>query len=86
MPHDDMTAGAAGDDALSGRDGLAAQLRDLEAFVARSDAAGDPLPPEAREMIERLREIVAALDGLTASLGDPGHTGLAGDAAPHEPR
>ena len=55
--------------AAAGRDGLAAQLRELEAFVAKADADGDALPPEAKEMIVRLREIVRALDGLTSSLG-----------------
>jgi len=54
--------------AAAGREGLVSQLRDLEAFVAKSEAAGEPLPPEAAEMIERLREIVRALDGLTSSL------------------
>jgi hypothetical protein len=56
--------------ASTGLEGLAAQLRELEAFVARADAAGEPLPPEAMEMMARLREIVKALDGLTSSLGD----------------
>jgi hypothetical protein len=56
--------------AAAGREGLAAQLRELEDFVARSDAAGEPLPPEALEMVSRLREIVQALDGLTSSLGE----------------
>ena len=55
-------------DAAAGREGLAAQLRELEAFVARSEAEGEALPPQAIEMIERLREIVRALDGLTSSL------------------
>lgn len=58
-----LSAGAA-----SGREGLATQLRELEAFVARTEAGGESLPPEAVEMIERLREIVRALDGLTSSL------------------
>ncbi|MEO8560836.1 MAG: hypothetical protein ABI601_02100 [bacterium] len=63
MPDDEgMTSAAAG------RDGLVTQLRALEAFVERSDAEGDALPPEATEMIARLREIVQALDGLTASI------------------
>lgn len=57
-------------DAEAGRAGLAAQLRELEAFVARSDATGDELPPEAIEMIARLREIVQALDGLTSSMAE----------------
>jgi hypothetical protein len=57
------------DIAAAGREGLAAQLRELEAFVARSATQGEELPPEAIEMVARLREIVAALDGLTSSLG-----------------
>jgi len=63
--------------AVSGRDGLATQLRALEDFVARSESEGDALPPEAREMILRLREIVHALDGLSAS--------IATERAPNEP-
>jgi hypothetical protein len=58
------------DAAAEGRQGLAAQLRELEAFVARTEAEGEGMPPEALEMVERLREIVRALDGLTSSLGD----------------
>jgi hypothetical protein len=54
--------------AAAGRDGLVSQLRELENFVAQAEAAGEPLPPEAVEMVERLREIVRALDGLTSSL------------------
>jgi hypothetical protein len=56
--------------AAAGRAGLATQLRELEEFVARSDAAGEPLPPEALEMVSRLREIVTALDSLTSSLDE----------------
>ena len=65
MTNDDQLPAAA----AAGREGLATQLRELEAFVAEFEAAGEPLPPEATEMIERLREIVRALDGLTSSLG-----------------
>ena len=57
------------DAAAAGREGLASQLRELEAFVARTEAEGEELPPEAIEMIARLREIVRALDGLTSSMG-----------------
>ena len=57
-------------DVASGRAGLETQLRALEAFVARSEASGDELPPEAVEMIARLREIVHALNGLTSSMGN----------------
>jgi hypothetical protein len=59
-------------DAVMGRAGLATQLRELEAFVARSEMEGGELPGEAIEMIARLREIVQALDELTASMTDPG--------------
>jgi hypothetical protein len=55
--------------AAAGREGLAAQLRQLEEFSARTEADGDAMPPEMREMIVRLREIVSALDGLTSSMG-----------------
>ena len=49
------------------REGLAAQLRQLEEFVARAESGGEELPPEAVEMVARLREIVHALDGLTST-------------------
>jgi hypothetical protein len=62
--------GRISDAAAAGREGLASQLRELEAFVAKSEAAGESMPPEAAEMIERLREIVRALEGLTSSLGE----------------
>ena len=55
-------------DAVAGRAELATQLRELEAFVARSEESGETLPPAAVAMIERLREIVRAIDGLTSSL------------------
>jgi GNAT superfamily N-acetyltransferase len=51
----------------AGRDGFATQLRELESYVADAEAAGRTLAPEATEMISRLRELVRALDGLTAS-------------------
>ena len=62
-----MSAEEIGMDTLTPRDGLAAQLRQLEAFVARSESDGDALPPEAVEMVARLREIMHALEGLTSS-------------------
>ena len=63
MTDDRALSGAA----AAGRDGLAAQLRALESYVANAEAIGRALPPEATEMIARLRELVRALDGLTAS-------------------
>jgi|SRR5436190_23957584 len=56
--------------AAAGRAGLLAQLRQLEDFAARTVSEGDALPPQATEMILHLREIVQALDGLTASMGE----------------
>jgi hypothetical protein len=67
----DETRSDAPDDAASaaaGRAGLLAQLRQLEDFAARTVREGDTLPPQATEMILHLREIVQALDGLTASM------------------
>jgi hypothetical protein len=52
------------------REELATQLRQLEEFVARTESQGDEMPPEAAEMVARLREIMQALDGLSASFGD----------------
>lgn len=65
--------------AAAGHAGLLAQLRQLEAFAARTVAEGDALPPQATEMILHLREIVDALDGLTASMAESPPTG----ASPH---
>ena len=49
---------------------LVAHLKQLEQFVAESTASGADVPPEAAEMIARLREIMLALDGLASSMGD----------------
>lgn len=68
--------------AAAGHAGLVAQLRQLEAFAARTVAEGDALPPQATEMILHLREIVDALDGLTASMTEQ----LPSDATPHPGR
>ena len=73
MNDDDAMADPRGaaDDAASaavGRASLAAQLRQLEDFAARAVSEGDSVPPQATEMIAHLREIVQALDGLTASM------------------
>ena len=54
-------------DAALSRKGFADQLRQLEAFVTRAEAEGEALPPEAAEMVARLREIMEALDGLATS-------------------
>ncbi|MEO8334907.1 MAG: hypothetical protein ABI664_08035 [bacterium] len=62
--------GTAGAPTPSPREGLAQQLRQLEEFVARTESDGDEMPAEAVEMIARLREIMEALDGLSASMGD----------------
>ncbi|MEO7458253.1 MAG: hypothetical protein ABIY52_18485 [Gemmatimonadaceae bacterium] len=56
------------DDAPSPREGLSDHLRQLEEFVERAETDGSDVPVEAAEMIARLREIILALDGLTASM------------------
>jgi hypothetical protein len=43
---------------------------ELEAYIAQTEARGEPVPPEARAMLARLRELMAALRDLTASLGE----------------
>ncbi len=55
----------------SPREDLVAHLKQLEAFVEQSKASGEEIPPEATEMISRLREIMLALDGLASSMGAP---------------
>lgn len=72
--HDDADRHQERDEVVSaaeGHAGLVAQLRQLEDFAARTVAEGDSLPPQATEMILHLREIVQALDGLTASMAEP---------------
>lgn len=56
------------DDIPSPREGLSDHLRQLEEFVAKADTEGSEIPVEAAEMIARLKEIILALDGLTASM------------------
>ena len=77
-------AGGDSADAALSRASLADQLRQLEAFVATAESQGDALPPEAVEMVARLKEIMAALDGLAASLGAPTADAPTGDAEPPE--
>ena len=68
-PNDETPMSAdKGSGAASAREGLAQQLRQLEDFVARAESQGEDLPPEAAEMIARLKEIMQALDGLTSSM------------------
>lgn len=63
-----MSTAESAPDAGNPGDGLADQLKQLEAFVAKAEAAGDDLPPEAAVMVDTLREIIQALQGLTSSL------------------
>ena len=42
-------------------------VAELEAFIAKTEARGEAVPPEARAMLARLRELMDALKGLTAS-------------------
>jgi len=50
------------------RDAFATSLAALEAQIAAAETRGASVPPEAHEMVMRLREVVAALDGLTTTL------------------
>jgi hypothetical protein len=63
---------------------LAQQLRQLEEFVARTESDGEDMPAEAVEMIARLREIMEALDGLSASMGEDLSKARRDDAKPDE--
>jgi hypothetical protein len=42
-------------------------VAELEAYIAQTEARGEPVPPEAHAMLARLRELMDALKGLTAS-------------------
>lgn len=45
----------------------------LEAQIADAEARGAPVPPEARAMLESLRQLARAIEDLQASLGvEPG--------------
>jgi hypothetical protein len=50
-------------------------IAELEAFITEAEARGEAVPPEARMMLDRLRELMAALQGLTASLGERAEPG-----------
>ncbi len=41
----------------------------LEAQIAEAEARGAPVPPEARAMLESLRQLARAIEDLQASLG-----------------
>jgi hypothetical protein len=41
----------------------------LEAQIADAEARGTPVPPEARAMLESLRQLARAIEDLQASLG-----------------
>ncbi len=58
---------------------FADSLAKIEAQIATADAAGDDVPPEARELAIKLRDLVDALGALTSSLPS------APPAAPAEP-
>ena len=42
-------------------------IAELEAFIAETEARGEAVPPEAHAMLARIRELMDALRGLTAS-------------------
>jgi hypothetical protein len=83
MSADQDAADGTRDAALS-RESLADQLRQLEAFVATAESQGDALPPEAVEMVVRLKEIMEALDGLATSFEVASHDASAKGSTPPE--
>jgi hypothetical protein len=50
-------------------------VAELEAYIAETEARGEPVPPEAYIMLQRLRELMAALRGLTASFEERAEPG-----------
>jgi hypothetical protein len=58
------------------------QAAELEARIAAADAAGEPVPDEARAILASLRELADAIDGLRATLTDPPRAADGGDGAP----
>ena len=64
------------------RDQLEGQVAQLQAFLDAAAARGEDVPPEASAMLDRLREIVEAVDRLSASIAQgaskPPETGGAG--------
>jgi len=72
-PDDAAGAGRAGGMPTADRAALAAHLRELERLAAagEGEAGGAGTSPELRAMLDRLREVVAALDGLLAGADAP---------------
>jgi hypothetical protein len=59
-----------------GNDPLGADpVAELEAYIAQTEARGEPVPAEARLMLARLRELMDALRSLTASLDERAEPG-----------
>jgi hypothetical protein len=50
-------------------------VAELETYIAETEARGEPVPPEARLMLERLRELMSALRGLSASFEERAEPG-----------
>jgi glucose-6-phosphate 1-epimerase len=70
-PLDALPSGAAAEDLLTpeARKDFAEKLQQLEAFMEKTKATGEEVPPEALELVTHLREIIDALTGLTKELG-----------------
>ena len=73
--------GAAGGMPTADRAALAAHLRELERLAAagEGEVGGAGTSPGLRAMLDRLREVVAALDGLLAGADAPPPGGTPGD-------
>jgi len=51
--------------------GFEAHAEELAAYIAAADAAGEPVPDEARTMLASLRDLSRAVDQLRQSLDEP---------------
>jgi len=52
-------------------------LARLEAEIAAAEAGGEPLPPQAYQMLEKLRELMGALKELNSSFDADRRTDVA---------
>ena len=61
---------------------FAEQAEQLEAHIADAEARGEPVPPEARAMLDSLRALARAVDQLRDSLAGSDDAGAAANADP----
>ncbi len=54
--------------------GFTTALARLDGQITAAESAGQPVPPEARLMVDRLRELIAAISDLSATITPPAHS------------